>query len=593
MSSPEDYTEAQASDPGTEPAVLGEIATHRPDLRPAIAGNPTAYPDLLDWLANLNDPAVNAALAARSQSATGPVPAQQPASEAPTAQQPAVDATQVQQPVASQQAPAQQAPGQEAPAQQYAGAPEQSAYTGQLAGAQRGEVTGWNFRGLGVSDILRDVIAAMLRLLSIPMVWRIADQQREAAGDRPEVLIITLLSLVSLTLPYLARIGAMGPKWTVHSTRKSRWILNAPYLILVIAYIVLDVINYGDYSGLGTAAMFGLAGAMLAAQPRACELGPEHEDKAGASWLNVTSGIGGLIAVTYIASLVVFILQINNGAAPTMLSKIAPIVGLLLVAGFSVWPVFAASLGKTPGWRRALIGLGISLAVIAFLAEPSGLLLDVQATGTVPSGNEPSVGVLPLVMVNGLGSIFIPAAAAAISAPAVARAVRQQPPVQTWVEGARSANMLVAYVGLTALVGAILGFWLYGDIKPNLAFLITSLILSLAIIGVAMFTVNALAKDPVTGRPKAIATAVITAILGIVLLMSVPTNGGPVGDVVSTGHLLVAAALPIFILVSLLAPKPVREFFAQQQEVRPANTAAFEWTSPGGNAGYYQNQPQR
>src|SRR5690625_2492190 len=112
MSSPEDYTEAQASDPGTEPAVLGEIATHRPDLRPAIAGNPTAYPDLLDWLANLNDPAVNAALAARSQSATGPVPAQQPASEAPTAQQPAVDATQVQQPVASQQAPAQQAPVQ-------------------------------------------------------------------------------------------------------------------------------------------------------------------------------------------------------------------------------------------------------------------------------------------------------------------------------------------------------------------------------------------------------------------------------------------------------------------------------------------------
>src|SRR5690625_220653 len=592
MSSPEDYTEAQASDPGTEPAVLGEIATHRPDLRPAIAGNPTAYPDLLDWLANLNDPAVNAALAARSQSATGPVPAQQPASEAPTAQQPAVDATQVQQPVASQQAPAQQAPVQEAPAQQYAGAPEQSAYTGQPAAAQ-GEVTGWTFRRFCVSDIRRVVTAAMSLLMSMPMVGRSAVQQREAAWDRPEVLIITLLSLVSLTLPYLARIGAMGPKWTVHSTREARWILNAPYVVLVVAYVILDVIHYGDHSGLGTAAMFGLAGAMLAAQPRACELGPEHEDKSGATWLNVTAGVGGLIAVTYIASLVVFILQINKGAASTLLSKIVPIVSLLLVAAFSVWPVFAASLGKTPGWRRALIGLGISLAAIAFIAEPSGLLLEVQATGTVPSGNEPSVGVLPLVMVNGLGSIFIPAAAAAISAPAVARAVRQQPPVQTWVEGARSANMLVAYVGLTALVGAILGFWLYGDIKPNLAFLITSLILSLAIIGVAMFTVNALAKDPVTGRPKAIATAVITAILGIVLLMSVPTNGGPVGDVVSTGHLLVAAALPIFILVSLLAPKPVREFFAQQQEVRPANTAAYEWTSPGGNAGYYQNQPQR
>src|SRR5690625_1661201 len=369
MSSPEDYTEAQASDPGTEPAVLGEIATHRPDLRPAIAGNPTAYPDLLDWLANLNDPAVNAALAARSQSATGPVPAQQPASEAPTAQQPAVDATQVQQPVASQQAPAQQAPVQEAPAQQYAGAPEQSAYTGQPVAAQ-GEVTGWNFRGLGVSDILRDVIAAMLLLMSIPMVWRIADQQREAAGDRPEVLIITLLSLVSLTLPYLARIGAMGPKWTVHSTRKARWVLNAPYIVLVIAYLVIDVVKYGEGHGLGTAAMFGLTGAILAAQPRSCELGPVGEDRAGNTWLNVTSGIGGLIAVGYLASLVVFILQINKNMAPTIMSKVAPIVVLLLVAGFSIWPVFAASLGKTPGWRRALIGLGISLVAIAFLAEP-------------------------------------------------------------------------------------------------------------------------------------------------------------------------------------------------------------------------------
>src|SRR5690625_2400795 len=457
MSSPEDYTEAQASDPATEPAVLGEIATHRPDLRPAIAGNPTAYPDLLDWLANLNDPAVNEALAARGQSATGPVPTQPSPQEAATAQQPAVDQTAVQHPVAQQAAYSGPVPTQPPASQAAYGAAAQ-------APSESGEPA-WSFRGMGFGDIARDVIAAALLLLSIPMVWKSAGEGVVAAGDRPEVLIITLLSLVSLTLPYLARIGAMGPKWTVHSTRKSRWILNAPYLILVVAYIVLDVIHYGDYSGLGTAAMFGLAGAMLAAQPRACELGPEHEDKAGASWLNVTSGIGGLIAVTYIASLVVFILQINNGAAPTMLSKIAPIVGLLLVAGFSVWPVFAASLGKTPGWRRALIGLGISLAVIAFLAEPSGLLLDVQATGTVPSGNEPSVGVLPLVMVNGLGSIFIPAAAAAISAPAVARAVRQQPPVQTWVEGARSANMLVAYVGLTALVGAILGFWLYGDIK--------------------------------------------------------------------------------------------------------------------------------
>src|SRR5690625_7438209 len=97
----------------------------------------------------------------------------------------------------------------------------------------------------------------------------------------------------------------------------------------------------------------------------------------------------------------------------------------------------------------------------------------------------------------------------------------------------------------------------------------------------------------VTGRPMAIATTMITAILGILLLIILPTNGGPVGDVVSTGHLLVAAALPIFILVSLLAPKPVRELFVQQQVVRPANTDAYVRELLGGTADSYMNQTQR
>lgn len=578
MSAPEDYTEAQASDPATEPAVLGEIATHRPDLRPAVAGNPTAYPDLLAWLANLNDPAVNEALAVREQSATGPVPTQPDSGSAETAQQPAVDETAIHAPVAQETA---------APATAAYG----SAPVAQMT-AEDTAVARWNFRGLGINDLLRDVIAALLLLLSIPMVWKLSGSTSVAAGDRPEVLIITLLSLVSLTLPYLARIGAMGHKWTVHSTRKARWVLNLPYVILVVVYLVLDVIHYGDGAGLGTAAMFGLAGALLAAQPRECELGPVQQDKAGSTWLNVTTGVGGLIAVGYIASLVVFILQLNKTSGTPVMAKVAPIVGLLLVAIFSLWPVFAASFGKTPGWRRALIGIGISLAVIAFLAEADGLLVQVQASGSVGLAYDSTFGVLPLVMANGIGSIFIPAAAVAISAPAVKRVITQQPPVQTWMEGVRSINLVVAYIGFTVLVGAVMGFWLLSDLKSNVPFLVTSLIIALGVIGVGAFTANAIAKDPISGRPKAIATAVVTAILGIVLLLSVPTGSERVANFVTAGHLLLAVALPVYVLVSLLVPKPVREFFKQQSQVRPTNPAAYEWTSPSGNAGYYQNQPR-
>lgn len=55
----------QASDPGTPLEVLADLAYQHPELRANIAANPSAYPDLLDWLAQLGDPEVNAAIAGR------------------------------------------------------------------------------------------------------------------------------------------------------------------------------------------------------------------------------------------------------------------------------------------------------------------------------------------------------------------------------------------------------------------------------------------------------------------------------------------------------------------------------------------------
>lgn len=70
----------QASDPATTAETLARIAYERPDLRPAVAANPAAYPELLTWLGQFNDPAVSAAIAARGGAAptAGWAPAQQP-----------------------------------------------------------------------------------------------------------------------------------------------------------------------------------------------------------------------------------------------------------------------------------------------------------------------------------------------------------------------------------------------------------------------------------------------------------------------------------------------------------------------------------
>jgi hypothetical protein len=65
MDDAQQYTPAQAADPSTPGEVLAAIAGSRPDLRPHIAANPATYPALLEWLAQLGDPSVDAALRAR------------------------------------------------------------------------------------------------------------------------------------------------------------------------------------------------------------------------------------------------------------------------------------------------------------------------------------------------------------------------------------------------------------------------------------------------------------------------------------------------------------------------------------------------
>lgn len=72
----------EAHDPATALARLAELASADRATWPALAANPSTYDALLGWLAERNDPAVDAALAARTQAAVPPVT---PAPAAPSA----------------------------------------------------------------------------------------------------------------------------------------------------------------------------------------------------------------------------------------------------------------------------------------------------------------------------------------------------------------------------------------------------------------------------------------------------------------------------------------------------------------------------
>ncbi|EXF26018.1 hypothetical protein BG28_06350 [Nesterenkonia sp. AN1] len=94
-----------AADPRTDWETLHWIAENQPALRPTVVENPATYPELLDALASLGDPEIDAALTRRREAlaaaAAQPVPADPatppalagtPTQSAPSAQTPA-DAT--------------------------------------------------------------------------------------------------------------------------------------------------------------------------------------------------------------------------------------------------------------------------------------------------------------------------------------------------------------------------------------------------------------------------------------------------------------------------------------------------------------------
>lgn len=69
MSASKEHLAEQAADPAAGWQTLQTIVADHPELRPTVAANPAAYPELLEWLSELGDAEVDAALAARGWSA--------------------------------------------------------------------------------------------------------------------------------------------------------------------------------------------------------------------------------------------------------------------------------------------------------------------------------------------------------------------------------------------------------------------------------------------------------------------------------------------------------------------------------------------
>ncbi|KRD36771.1 hypothetical protein ASE27_09925 [Oerskovia sp. Root918] len=411
------------------------------------------------------------------------------------------------------------------------------------------------FAGIPVSDYVRDGVAALLLFVSLTMPWDFANR----ASDKVEVILVSVLSLLSLALPYLARTGVLPTTWTVHTTRRVRLLANAPYGLLVAVYVVLDLVNGtagNGWGGLGTGLALGLAGAVLAAQPRQAELGPVDQDRAvSQTWVKVLIGIGALAVVGAVVAFV-FSLTLGLGVVGIFARLVVAALAVGLV-GLPVWGI----LRKQESWRLVLVGLGIALVVLYVLNTGNFLVSYESLRG------------------GQFGLLLIPAAAAVAASPAVARSTASASPVETWVAVAVDTLDLVLVVAAVLTLQAIL--WLAAGLSGVVVIL--ALVLGLLMVGVSLVARRALARDAVSGRTLALGGAGVVAVLGIVLLIVVANQSG-LGIGVGTDLLLLAFGLPAITAFALTVPAEVRTHFAEN---RPASVvgadaapSAYVWQPP-------------
>lgn len=411
------------------------------------------------------------------------------------------------------------------------------------------------FAGIPVSDYVRDGVAVLLLFVSLTMRWDFGHK----SSDRVEVILVTVLALLALTLPYLARTGVLPETWTVHTTRRARLVATAPYGLLVVVYLVLDLVNgatLNGWGGVGSGLALGLAGALLAAQPRQAELGPVDQDRGVTQvWVRVLLAIGGLAVAGALVAFA-FSLTTGQGVIGVFLSLLAAVLTVALV-GLPVWGVLRGQESS----RLVLVGLGIALVVLFVLN-----------TGNVQVSLESLRGAH-------FGLLLIPAAAAVAASPALARSTTSGSRVDTWVAVA------VGTLDLTLVVAAVLSLsavlWL--ALGASEAVVILALVFGLLMVGVALVARRALLRDPVSGRTLALGAAGVVAILGIVLLI-VAANQSEPSLGVSLDMLLLAFGLPAIVVFALTVPVEVRTHFAEHRPSSlvgaDAAPSAYVWQPP-------------
>ncbi|WP_030226261.1 hypothetical protein [Actinoalloteichus caeruleus] len=396
------------------------------------------------------------------------------------------------------------------------------------------------FTGVHWSDFVRDGVALVLLLVPLALPWTFA----EDGADRLEVVLVTLVSLASLSVFYLARIGTFGPSVGPERAWLLRLVLNTPYLVVVVVTVVLDVVNgdattanaslvgggalTGAGGGLGAGVAMGLAGAVLALSPRWAETSAWSGRRLGERWRVVGVAVSGLAAVLLVASSVVFLAGDVAGAAG------GPLVAALVLASASGLVLVAVVLVGLLRRDHTLRRVAVMVGVVVLLASSF-------------TGHQESL------WIPASGLVFLPAAVVAASVPAVLLTLRPGPLHLLWFVTARRALELAAVVTAPAFVGVVL---MMAESATDRGAKVAMLVCQVLVVVAAITARSMLLREPRQGRVAAVAVAGVLLLLGVIQL-AVEVS---LSDAVSPYVLLIAFGVPGLVVLSLTAPAPVRAY---------------------------------
>jgi hypothetical protein len=429
------------------------------------------------------------------------------------------------------------------------------------AGAPAGTGRDNPFAGIPALDYVRDIVALVLLLVSFGMPWDLTD----TVTGKVYVILVTLLSVISLALPYLQRGGVLPGSWGTAELRLARLAANAPYVVVVLITLILGYVGENGGDGVGVGIMFGLAGALLAAQGREAEQTPSDGGDGGL-WRWITLGIGALFALLTVISLVTFLTDdadVLEWEQVTYL--VVSMLFFLALAALPLWGVFRGD----AAWRDVLLLLGITaLFVGVWQLGADGTMADAWSLSTF-----------------GPQLILVPAIAVAAAAPGLRTRYTHQAGAAYWsAVGVRALElvMLTAAAGVVFYILQIIG----SDVGRGISIVI--LVLMLVLVLAALVGRNALVRDGNAGRAIAVVAGGVFILLGIVIAAILGAADETIVAIADATILSVLWVFGLALFVMLTAPPSVRS------EYGPIGTNQLSLSSVlPGNGPSDSSEPER